>query len=69
MGEDMTGQRPSGEGDEILEEEALLRGKDCIFCGVFSSLVWRVWVDYYRGAPGCWEFWAQGPGILTKSWS
>jgi hypothetical protein len=26
--------------------------------GYFSGF--GVWVDCYRGAPGCWEFWARG---------
>jgi hypothetical protein len=68
MGKDMRGQRPSGEDYEILGEEALLGEKDCILLSVV--FFWfGVWVDCYRGAPGCWEFWARGPGILTESWS
>jgi hypothetical protein len=29
--------------------------------------VFFYWVDCYRGAPGCWEFWARGLGILIES--
>jgi hypothetical protein len=36
--------------------------------GYFLVLVW-FWSELLQGAPGCWEFWARGPGILTESWS
>ena len=36
-------------------------------------LVLGVWFwslgEPLQGAPGCWEFWARGLGILTESWS
>jgi hypothetical protein len=38
MGKDMRGQRPSREDYEILEEEALLRGRTVFSVGYF--LVW-----------------------------
>jgi hypothetical protein len=28
-----------------------------------------VWGGLLQGCIDCWDFWAQGPGILTKSWS
>jgi hypothetical protein len=39
--------------------------------GYFSGFgVWFWWLgELLQGAPGCWEFWARGPGILTESWS
>jgi len=58
----MRGQRPSGEDYEILGRGSIILREGLYF------LVWfGVWVDCYRGALGCWEFWARGPGILTKS--
>ena len=68
MGEDMSGQRHSGEGPlEIWGEESnIWRLGTVVFAGlIFSGL--EVWVDCYRGAPCCWEFWARGPGILMES--
>ena len=51
---DMTGQRPLGEDYEILGRGALLEERtifSVFSVGYFSSL--GVWVDCYRGAPGC----------------
>jgi hypothetical protein len=62
MGKDMRGQRPSGDDDEILGEEHYCRRRTVFSVGYFSGF--GVWVDCYRGALGCWEFWARGPGIL-----
>jgi hypothetical protein len=39
---------------------ALLEKRTVFFVGYFSGF--GVWEDYYRGAPGCWEFWARGAG-------
>jgi hypothetical protein len=65
MGKDMRGQRPSRDDDEILGEEHYCKRRTVFFVGYFSSF--GVWVDCYRGAPGFWEFWAWGLGILTES--
>jgi hypothetical protein len=66
--EDMRGQRHSGEGLlEFWGKEHFERGTVFFVCLIFFWF--GVWVDCYRGAPGCWEFWARGPGILTESWS
>jgi hypothetical protein len=67
MGKDMRGKSPLGE-----DYETLGRGEYWGRMIVFSieDIFWfGFWVNCYRGAPGCWEFWARGPGILTKSWS
>jgi hypothetical protein len=60
------GERHSEKGTfGILGNEIILRGGT-----VFSTweIFWfGVWVNCCRGAPCCWEFWAQGPGILTES--
>jgi hypothetical protein len=67
MGEDMRGQRHSGERTfgNFGEESSILRlGTVCFLFDIFW---FGVWVDCYRGAPGCWEFWARGPGILMES--
>jgi hypothetical protein len=62
----MTGQRLTGEDYEKFGRE------DCILgVGYFSGFgvwFWRLG-ELLQGAPGCWEFWARGLGILTESWS
>jgi hypothetical protein len=67
MGKDMRGRGIQKRGLlEFGERRAFERGT------VFSAedIFWfGVWVNCYRGAPGCWEFWARGPGILMESWS
>jgi hypothetical protein len=57
-----------GKGIMKIWEERIIWGlRDDIF------LVLGVWFwslgELLQGAPGCWEFWARGPGILTESWS
>jgi hypothetical protein len=42
------------------------------FCGILaglSSLVFGFLGEPLQGAPGCWGFWARGPGFLSVSWS
>jgi hypothetical protein len=50
-------------------EEAL--GLYCLAVGYFLVLGVWFWTlgELLQGAPGCWEFWARGPGILMESWS
>jgi len=58
-----------GEHFGLLEfgEEEHFESRDCIFC--LGYFLVRSLGDLYTGAPGCWEFWASGVGILTESWS
>jgi hypothetical protein len=50
----------------------IIGGEDCI-SGLHIFLVLGVWFwgfgEPSQGAPGCWGFWARGPGFLTVSWS
>jgi hypothetical protein len=51
----------------IFGEGSILRAGTVSFClGYFSGLEfgWTI-----AGGIGCWDFWAQGPGMLTESWS
>jgi hypothetical protein len=47
------------------------RGEDCSSGFGFSGFVVGFWSfgEPSQGAPGCWGFWARGPGFLTVSWS
>jgi hypothetical protein len=68
-GEDMRGRgiREKGTFGNLGKRKHYWR-LETVFPGwIFSGF--GVWVDCYRGAPGCWEFWARGPGILMESWS
>jgi hypothetical protein len=60
----MTGQRLKGEDYEKLVREDYILGVGYFFC--FGVWFWRLG-ELLQGAPCCWEFWAQGPGILTES--
>jgi hypothetical protein len=53
----------------ILGKGSILRAGTVFSVWGLIFFWFGVWVDCYRGAPGCWEFWARGPGILTESWS
>jgi hypothetical protein len=58
-----------GKGDyEILGEEPFLE-RGTVFPSFLIFFWLGVWEDSCRSAPGCWEFWAWGPGILMESWS
>jgi hypothetical protein len=59
---DMTRQRPLGMIMKFWERNHFSREGLYFLVWIFFWL--GVWEDSCRSAPGCWEFWAQGPGIL-----
>jgi hypothetical protein len=70
-GEDMRGKSLMGEDYDLGGRSILEEGLDFCF-GYFlvvGSLILGSFGEPLQGAPGCWGFWAWGPGFLTVSWS
>jgi hypothetical protein len=70
MGGDMTGRSLTGEmilGEgSILEEGTVFLVWHIFWCWEFG---FGGFGESLQGAPGCWGFWARGPGFLSVSWS